>query len=132
MLFEMLIQKRPVSLQVKNRQHLREWKKFVSDQARENWQGLPCSRAGIHLTLVYLCGDAPADIDNIIKPIQDALVGVVLDDDAQITDVDSHRRSLTDKIDITHLPALLKQGVILGVECVYVRVSFAKELEHYL
>jgi hypothetical protein len=81
---------------------------------------------------VYLCDDSPADIDNIIKPIQDALVGVVLADDFQVTDVDSHRRYLSDKINITNLPPLLREGVISGAECVYVRIAFAKELEDYL
>ena len=42
-----------------------------------------------------MCDSSPADIDNSIKPIQDALVGVVLADDFQVTDVDSHRRFLS-------------------------------------
>jgi Holliday junction resolvase RusA-like endonuclease len=132
MLFEMLIPKRPVSHQVKNRQHLQAWKEYVYGRARHAWKGVPCSVQGIHLTLVYLCDDSPADIDNIIKPIQDALVGVVLADDFQVTDVDSHRRYLNDRIDITNLSPLLREGVIQGNECVYVRVSLAKELERYL
>jgi Holliday junction resolvase RusA-like endonuclease len=132
MLFEMLIPYRPLSHQVKNRKHLQEWKDRVYGRARDAWKGVPCSVQGIHLTLVYLCDDSPADIDNIIKPIQDALVGVVLADDFQVTDVDSHRRYLSDRINITNLPSLLRQGVISGAECVYIRIAFAKKLEDYL
>jgi crossover junction endodeoxyribonuclease RusA len=84
------------------------------------------------LTLVYLCDDSPADIDNIIKPVQDALVGVVYADDALVTDVDSHKRFLSDTIDITNLPSLLIQGVVLGEECIYIRVCLAESLEAYL
>jgi crossover junction endodeoxyribonuclease RusA len=81
---------------------------------------------------VYLCDDSPADIDNIVKPIQDALVGVVYADDSLITDVDSHRRFITDGIDLTNLPRLLIRGAESGEECVYVSVSLSENLEVYL
>ncbi len=87
---------------------------------------------GIRLTLVYLCGDSPADIDNIVKPIQDALVGVVYADDLLIADVDSHRRFITDGIDLINLSRLLIQGAESGEECVYVSVSLSENLEVYL
>ncbi len=131
-LFEMLVPSRPVSHQAKNRQHLQAWKSYVYGRARQAWRDVPCTSEDIRLMLVYLCDDSPTDIDNIIKPIQDALVGVVLADDFQVTDVDSHRRFLSEEIDVTNLPPLLTRGVASGVECVYVRVSFAEELENYL
>jgi crossover junction endodeoxyribonuclease RusA len=131
-LFELLIPKRPVSHQAKSRENLQAWKDYVYGRARSKWRGTPLTADGVRVTLVYLCDDSPADIDNIIKPIQDALVGVVLADDIQVTDVDSHRRFLTDQIDITRLPPLLTEGVVSGEECVYVRVSLASELENYL
>ena len=86
----------------------------------------------LRFTLVYLSGDSPADIDNIIKPMQDALVGMVYEDDASISDVDSHRRLLSEPIDVTDLPSLLRAGVALGSECVYVRVTRASDLKDYL
>ena len=82
--------------------------------------------------MVYLADDSPADIDNIIKPIQDALVGMVYEDDALISDVDSHRRLLSEPIDVTDLPPLLRSGVAEGAECVYVRVTDAADLKDYL
>lgn len=131
-MFELLIPKRPVSHQTKSRENLQIWKDYVYGRARSEWRDTPLTQEGIRLTLVYLCDDSPADVDNIIKPIQDALIGVVLADDSQITDVDSHRRFISDPIDVTHLPALLIKGVISGIECVYVRISLAHELESYL
>ena len=65
-------------------------------------------------------------------PIQDALVGVIYADDSLISDVDSHRRFLSDAIDLTNLPPLLVEGVTLGEECIYVRVSLADNLEVYI
>lgn len=131
-MFELLIPRRPVSHQTKSRENLQIWKDYVYGRAHSQWRGIPLTQDGIRLTLVYLCDDSPADVDNIIKPIQDALIGIVLADDSQITDVDSHRRFINDPIDVTNLPPLLIEGIISGVECVYVRISLANELESYL
>lgn len=133
LLFEMLIPRRPVSHQAKNRENLQAWKDYVYGRARIDWiGGTPIATQGLRLMLVYLCNDSPADIDNIIKPIQDALVGVVYADDSLISDVDSHRRFLSDAIDVTNLPPLLVEGVTLGEECIYIRVSLADNLEVYI
>lgn len=131
-MFDFLIPRRPVSHQTKSRENLQAWKNYVYSRARSEWVGTPFTKEGVRLTLVYLCADSPADIDNIIKPTQDALVGVVLADDFQITDVDSHRRFLSEQIDVTDFPPVLIQGVVSGEECVYVRVSLAKKLGDYL
>jgi crossover junction endodeoxyribonuclease RusA len=132
-LFEILIPRRPVSHQAKNRENLQAWKDYIYGRARNEWiGGTPCVEIGLRLTLVYLCDDSPADIDNIIKPIQDALVGIVYADDALISDVDSHRRFLSDAIDVTNLPPLLIKGATLGEECIYIRVCLAENLEKYL
>ena len=132
-LFEMLIPNRPVSHQATNRANLQRWKDFVYGRARQEWKGgTPLQTVGLRFTLVYLCDDSPADVDNIIKPIQDTLIGIVFADESQLSDVDSHRRFLTDTIDITSLPPLLIEGVVNGEECVYVGVSLAEGLEVYL
>lgn len=132
-LFEMLIPKRPVSHQSKNRENLQAWKQYVAELAREGWHpSLPLQEIQVRVTLVYLCNDSPGDVDNIIKPIQDALVGVVLVDDSMVADVDSHRRYLSDGIDLINLPALLVEGVTSGDECVYVAVAYSGRLEEYV
>ena len=86
----------------------------------------------LQMTLVYLCDLSPPDIDNIVKPIQDALAGLVFSDDALIADVESHRRSLKGTFNLTRLPALIIAGIASGQECVYVRVSSSLPLEEYL
>jgi hypothetical protein len=87
---------------------------------------------GIKVTLVYIASDSAPDADNIIKPIQDALIGLVYEDDSLVSDVDCHRRFMSDGIDLTFLPAMLQRGVAMGVECVYVKVSDPDKLETYL
>ena len=132
--FEFVVPKRPVSHQTKSRKNLKAWKDFVLVEAVKAWAPgvAPESVAAIRFSIVYLCGEAPADIDNIIKPIQDALVGLVFKDDDLVSDVDSHRRYLDESIDLTRLPLLLQNAVSTGQECVYVRVSEAQELGSYL
>lgn len=132
-MFEFLIPQRPVSLQTRRRANLQEWKAYVNGEALKAWPvGAPLLVGDLRVTLVYLAGDDPADIDNIIKPIQDALVGVVYRDDGAVCDVDSHRRLLAQPIDVTNLPPLLQGGVVKGEECVYVRVAESAALQEYL
>mgnify|MGYP003400595600 CR=1 FL=1 len=105
---------------------------YVRNEAARTWSGTPYSGVNIHLTLVYLYDSDPVDTDNIIKPIQDALVGLVYEDDLLITDVESHRRPITGTFDLTRCSSALIQGIISGYECVYVRVCDALALEDYL
>ena len=131
-IIEFLIPKRPVSLQAKPKSK-QEWKSFVRFHAAQNWTGSPpVQNAYLRLTLVYLCDESPPDVDNIIKPIQDALIGLIYEDDRVIADVDSHRRFLSDPLDLVKLPGLLVEGALRGEECVYVKVSRSQTLEDYL
>lgn len=131
MQFEFLIPKRPVSLQTRQRSKLQNWQAFVRAEASKTWVGTPYS-GNVHLTLVYLYDTDPVDTDNIIKPIQDGLIGLVYDDDSLVTDVDAHRRSLSDTFEVALCPLLLLRGIRSGSECVYVRIGSAKALESYL
>ena len=80
-------------------------------EALKIWVETPYS-GNVHLTLVYLYDADPVDTDNIIKPIQDALIRLVYEDDSLVTDVESHRRSLSDTFDVTLGPLLLLRGII--------------------
>jgi crossover junction endodeoxyribonuclease RusA len=128
---EFLIPRRPLSLQAK-RQSLQAWKVFVRAEAARVWNSPVIQTGDLQLTLVYLSDISPPDTDNIVKPIQDALVGLVFSDDALIADVDSHRRSLNGTFDLTQLPQLVLAGIATGHECVYVQVSTSRPLEEYL
>lgn len=131
MFFEFLIPRRPLSIQAKGKNR-QKWKLFVYNEAKKSWKNNNISTSNLHLTLVYLFDSDPADVDNIIKPIQDALIGLVYSDDSLITDVEAHRRSLSGTFDITRCPQALLKGINSGKECVYVRISDAKALEEYL
>ena len=130
--FEALIRKRPVSLQAKGASK-KDWQDFVRGEVVKAWGDAPPVQAvSLRFSLVYLCNDSPPDADNIIKPIQDALNGLVFEDDGLVSDVDSHRRFISEGIEVSCLPPLLREGVAGGGECVYIRVSLAQALETYL
>ena len=131
MFFEFLSPRRPLSSQAKSKNRQR-WKQCVYNEAAKTWMEDSPGTGNLHLTLVYLFDTDPADVDNIIKPIQDALIGLVYSDDSLITDVEAHRRSLSGTFDIARCPDELLRGIALRKECVYVRITDAKALEDYL
>ncbi|HEX8453596.1 MAG TPA: RusA family crossover junction endodeoxyribonuclease [Longimicrobium sp.] len=132
--FEFLIPRRPISLHTRNREYYQGWKRFVAGEAHKVWGNRPAIRSGdLHLQLVYLSRRNPPDLDNIIKPIQDALVGLVMHDDSLVADVECHRRAINGTFfELPRLPPLLLQGLIGGAECVYVRLSDTEPLEDLL
>jgi crossover junction endodeoxyribonuclease RusA len=99
--FEFIIPKRPVSSQTRKRGSLNAWKSFVRTEAAKHWVNPPVTGISLCLTLVYLYNLDPVDVDNIVKPIQDALVGLVYDDDVLITDVSAHRRTFSGTFDVS-------------------------------
>jgi hypothetical protein len=131
--FEFLVPGQPLSLQTKSRRHLQLWKALVRAEAGKVWPAAvaPMSSVRVRITIVHLYTGRPADVDNIIKPIVDALVGLVIKDDLQVIDVDSHRRPLAAPHP-ANLPALLEQGIASKREFVYVRLSAAQHLRNYL
>jgi Holliday junction resolvase RusA-like endonuclease len=77
----------PASVQSKSPTRVR-WKAAVAAAARAAWpsgdQPLPC-KLQIHVTC-YHDSAPPLDVDNMLKPIQDALISIVYVDDNQLTD----------------------------------------------
>jgi len=130
--FEFLIPIRPVSHQTRNRANLQRWKSYVRDLAIGVWTGPIWCEPGLELRLIYLANEDPVDVDNIIKPIQDALIGVIYLEDGLVTDVESHRRPIKGTFDITHCSKLLTEALLSNDECVYVSVVRSKALEDYL
>ncbi len=73
--------------------------------------------------MVYYFDGDPLDTDNMIKPICDALVGLVYEDDGQIDDTEAHRRSLNGSFEVRGMSPVLAQGFVGGREFVYVRIE---------
>ena len=93
--FEFIVEGPPVSLQTKKRRRLQAWKSKVSDVATNALANgaLPVNDQIIFKVTYYYEGDSP-DADNIIKPMQDALVGVVYVDDNQVIETSARKRNI--------------------------------------
>jgi hypothetical protein len=118
----------PVSTQTRNRQRLQAWKGQVRSAATGCVQPgeEPVTRRVI-VTIVYYFTGASLDTDNMIKPIQDALKGVVYVDDGQVTDVRASVRSLDGSFKVRGMSAVLAGGFVGGSDFVHVRVADAPD-----
>lgn len=75
--FEMIMEQTPVSSQTRRRHRFHEWREDLESAARQIW-GLDAPVAHpIMVTITYFFDDTPVDVDNIPKPILDALKGLI-------------------------------------------------------
>ena len=97
--FEFVIDGPPVSQQARRRARLREWISKVANEAKSHWpeDAFPVADP-VMVKITYFYEDTPVDVDNISKPILDALKGMVFKDDSQVTDLLCRKRSLKDTI----------------------------------
>ena len=123
---EFLIPQRPVSQQARRRDRVREWKEFVAEHARAAAGPAHELHPGpIALRLLYLYDEVALDVDNILKPIHDALIGVLFEDDSAITDVEIRRRWRGTAFALSRVTPVLAGGLALGREFVYVALTEA-------
>ncbi|HKP76609.1 MAG TPA: RusA family crossover junction endodeoxyribonuclease [Longimicrobiaceae bacterium] len=129
--FEFVVPGRPASVHTDDRAQYQAWKRLVRAHAELAY---PAPRPGLRfrLTIVVLSSGWHIDVDNVIKPVQDALAGWAYANDRQVTDVDSHRRSVHEKFQAKRLPLLLADAWDAGMDCVYVRGEEARSVEVYL
>lgn len=121
-----------MSVQTHKKVRLREWQEFIRETARGSWSAEPITESSLHLTIVYLADEAPLDIDNVAKPVIDALNGLLFEDDALLSDMNIHRRFLSETFDAARLPSLLAEAWERRDECVYVRLADSRPLEDIL
>lgn len=72
-------------------------------------------------------GDPP-DVDNIIKPIQDALIGVVYVDDSQVVQAQSSRTRIDGSFTIRGASPVLLNAFSKRDAFVYIRVTEPPDL----
>ncbi len=126
--FEFLLRRKPVSQQTRRQALLREWKEFVRQEAALCWASSHLPANGpVCITLVYLYDKIPLDVDNIIKPIQDALVGLVFSDDSIVTDIIIRKGQLGSNFNRTEASPLLIEGLEYRGEFVYVHIADAPQ-----
>ena len=121
--FEFIINGPPVSLQTKRRQRLQQWKTDVANAARSYLQpGSAPSTARLAIKITYYYEGSTPDVDNIIKPIQDALVGLVYVDDNQIMETASRKKDINSAYRIKGASPVIVEGFVNGVDFLHIKV----------
>lgn len=128
--FEFIVLGIPVSQQSRRRKRVRDWKETVLNSALNRWPpDAPPMAGDLKLTITYYYESVPLDVDNIIKPVQDALIGVVYDDDGDITDTEARKRDLTGSFRVKGMSKVLADGFCSGEEFIHVRIENAPDHE---
>jgi crossover junction endodeoxyribonuclease RusA len=128
--FEFVIDGPPVSQQTRRRERVRQWRDEVRRVAEQYWPAGELPVIGpIMLTITYFYDSISMDVDNLPKPISDALRGLVYLDDEQVTDVLCRKRNLNRDFRIENPSSVLADGLSRGNEFLYIVVAEAPDQE---
>lgn len=127
--FEFIVDGSPVSQQTRRRKRLKAWKATVRQEA-EYWSSKQKTATGlVMLQVTYFYDLAEMDVDNIVKLIQDAMIGLVDVDDNQITDVIVRKRNLSGSFKIENMTSTLAEGFARRNEFLHIFVTDAPDQE---
>lgn len=128
--FEFIVDGPPVSQQTRRRERLRAWKAFVRREAEKYWSWEQKTATGlVMLQVTYFYDAVVMDVDNIVKPIQDAIIGLAYVDDNQITDILVRKRNLSGNFKVANMTPILAAGFARGIEFLHIIVTDAPDQE---
>ena len=109
--FEFIVEGPAVSLRSKktNAKRYQRWVRTVRAVAQEHWarnKAVTCQAIEVTITNYYTL--SPPDVDNIIKPILDALETVVYINDQQV------HRVISEKLDLSRTDRIQNPGPLLA------------------
>ncbi len=109
----------------------RFWQQRVrqAGEAEAATKGLLPSADEMVLRVAYFyVSDPIGDLDNIVKPIQDALTGIAYEDDRQVVDLvaSMRRKAVEDRVLMTEK---LASGFLGGSDFIYVVVEQSSKIE---
>ena len=128
--FEFCVHGRPLSARTRVRTRLAAWQHHVRAAATLNW---PAGQAPydvpVQLRMTHYAPRSHADMDNLIKPIQDALQGVLYLNDRLVKDVTGNWRNI-DRITRVHGVSLVLAAALGdGRPFVHIRLWVAPDEE---
>lgn len=130
--FEFIVFGPPLSLQTKNRMRLQAWKKTVRQVAARRWRRRKWVKPitdDVEVRICYYYDREPPDVDNIIKPIVDALAGLVYVNDKQVVNASSRKRNINHAFRVRRMSAVLASGFVAGEDFVHVKVSRTRDVK---
>jgi len=126
----------PASLQGSSRKRA-DWRTRVASAALARWPvGESPLAVPLALTVAFLHSGEPVDVDNMLKPTLDGLIGIAYDDDDRLDQVLGLRRDLREGWRAARVSAVLAgalvQATMEGRPFVYLRLTPPAELEDLL
>lgn len=85
-----------MSQQTRRQGRRREWIEDLRRAASQSWNADQPVEGPVAVTITYFFGGMNLDVDNIPKPILDALKGLIYSDDSQVFDLTCRKRNLND------------------------------------
>ena len=102
----------------------------VRHAAERYWPtGTAPNTGNVRLMVTYYYEGVVIDVDNLAKPVVDALKGLAFVDDEQVTDILIRKRNLAASLVIAKLTTALADGFGCGREFLHVVVDRAFDLE---
>jgi crossover junction endodeoxyribonuclease RusA len=130
LLLEFVIDGPPVSQQARRRERVHQWRDAVRRVAEQYWQAGELPATGpIMLTVIYFYDSGSMDIDNLPKPISDALKGLVYLDDEQVTDMVCRKRNLNRELRVENPSLVLADRFSRGNQFLYIVIEEAPDPE---
>jgi Holliday junction resolvase RusA-like endonuclease len=133
--FEFIVDGPPVSHQTRHAARLHAWQHIVRTAAAQRWPAhTPPVQAWLRFMVTYYHDGISVriDNDNLVKPIQDALNGLVYEDDHQITDIYVRKTDLNGSFRVRGMSPVLAEGFCRGNEFLYIRVEMAPDHEELI
>jgi len=121
-IFEFCVEGTPISGQARTRSR-RRWINKVSGIAKQHWPARAQPIADpIAVKITYFYEGDALDADNMLKPIIDALKGIVYVDDDQVTDAKAEKRKIDGNFKVRGMSIVLAAAFVNGKEFVRVQV----------
>ena len=127
--FEFVLDGPPVSQQARNRFLVRKWTQTVHNAARQVWDAEPPFAGEVMVTITYFFSGVSLDVDNIPKPILDALKGLVYSDDSLVSDLLCRKRDINGDLRIHNPSSLMLERHSVYEQFVHVSVVDAVSQE---
>lgn len=103
------------------------WQAHVRGSAVKEWGAQPLVTDHVSVVLVHFFKDGALDVDNMIKPILDALSGIVFEDDRQVAQVLARKTELVTGRQVLNASPDVVAAIERGADFVYVSVESAPE-----
>ena len=114
----------PLSLQSTNKVRKRNYRAMVASEASKVLPaGFTPTTDEVEIIITYYYETQSGDVDNIIKPIQDALNGVIYIDDVQVVDTRSRRKDINGSYKIRRVSAKILEGFNRGNDFIHIKIQ---------